>query len=250
MMTRYILTGMVVASCLSANGQCYPERHNSNWNEGWLSCEMRLNPNTTYGDGHWIMYDFGHSYALGQMHVWNYNASDWVDMGVREMSIDISADGKHWINKGQHLVERAPGHTRYEGDDLYHFHGDTARYVLLTALNNHGGSCVGLGEVKFEVLGHKINSHTLTTNTCFDLSLYPNPHVEQFALNVRTRCAGPLRYSLYDHTGKLVMRGQKESSTVGEQWIIATGTLTAGIYHLVMEQDGNLSRYPIVKMQR
>lgn len=131
--------------------QCYPDRHNTNWYDGWISCETAPNPNSVYGDSHWILYDFNETYELGQLHVWNSNDPAHLDYGMQEVSIDYSLDGQDWIHFGDFDWEMASGKSIYEGFEGPHFDGAVARYVLITGLSNFGGECFGLSELRFAV---------------------------------------------------------------------------------------------------
>ena len=68
------IIGMSMSLGLSA--QCYMDRHNTNWHDAWVSCQTDMSPNTSRGLGHWIMYDLGYTYILGDIHVWNINDPD------------------------------------------------------------------------------------------------------------------------------------------------------------------------------
>lgn len=133
------------------SGQCYPDRHNTNWFDGWISCETAPNPNDSYADSHWILYDFKDTYELGQLHVWNSNDPSHLDYGMQDVSIDYSLDGIDWINLGNFSFEMASGKSIYEGFKGPNFNGALARYVLITGLSNYGGECFGLSELRFEV---------------------------------------------------------------------------------------------------
>lgn len=136
---------------VKGDAQCYPDRHNTNWFDGWISCETAPNPNDAYGDSHWILYDFKESYELGQVHVWNTNDPSNLDYGMQEVSIDYSVDGMEWIHMGNFFFDIGTGKSIYEGFEGPDFEGAVARYVLLTGLSNYGGACYGLSELRFAV---------------------------------------------------------------------------------------------------
>ena len=128
--------------------QCLPDRHSATWYDGWISCEMTPNPNATRGKTHWVMYQFDDIYYLYEMHVWNMNAPDLLDYDVKDVVIDISTDGTNWTEFGQFTFSKATGKNDFEGIDEVDFGGEKAKYVLITALSNFGGSCYGLSEIK------------------------------------------------------------------------------------------------------
>ncbi len=144
-----LLFGWVYAQL---NAQCFPDRHSTNWFDGWISCEPTPNPNPQRGDSHWIMYDLGNLYELGHSHFWNANDPAHLDYGINEVVIDYSLDGISWNELGNYSFSQASGLSTYEGETGPDFTGLSLKYVLITVLSNHGGSCYGFGEARFEVL--------------------------------------------------------------------------------------------------
>lgn len=132
----------------SSMAQCDTLRHNVTWFDGWISCEETANPNPVHNAGHWIMYDFSQPFALHEMRVWNMNASEYTDYGLQNVVIDISSDGTTWTEHGQYVFPQGTGDPRYEGIEVMNFDSATARFVLITAINNYGGDCYGLSEIR------------------------------------------------------------------------------------------------------
>lgn len=229
-------------------GQCYEDRHNTSWNESWVSCQVDLNPNPQRGLSHWILYDFGNTYRIGQTHMWNLNVPEWLDNGFRDFYVDYSVDGLKWKQLGQFTLEKADGTSTYEGTDLTSFGGDTARFVVLTAIDNWGGECHGFAEIQFEVLELVHQLHTYADTKCFEVSVYPNPHQESFNLSIRPACHGKITYALYDHTGKAVLQGRFADNDAAFVKTIQTGSMAPGLYHLVIVQGHAVERYPVMKM--
>ena len=120
-------------------GQCYPDRHNTNWFDGWVSCETYPNPNADRGLSHWIMYDFDKPYKFSQMHIWNTNDPDHLGAGLKDVSIDYSMDGRNWTQAGEFTFEQAMGISTYEGSIGPDLEGIQAQFILITALDNWGG---------------------------------------------------------------------------------------------------------------
>lgn len=249
-MRTALLAAVLFVQIGAASAQCYPDRHNTSPNEGWMSCEMRDNPNPARERGHWIMYDLGYTYALGEMHVWNYNGADLLDVGAREIMIDLSNDGGNWREHGSFILNRASGKSRYEGETVTDFDGDTAKYVLISVRNNYGSSCSGLGEIKIGVLENVTELFTQGKNDCFKVALYPNPHAHQFAFDLTSECTGDVQYTLYDAVGRSVLNGSAGADAGSMNRTISTEGLSAGLYHLVVMQGGQTERFPLMKAAR
>lgn len=150
-MIKYILHISIILLYFlpgSIEAQCFEDRHNTTWFDGWISCAEKVSPNPARPSGHWIMYDFDQVYTLFEMRVWNMNAPDHLDYGLQDVVIDLSDDGETWTEFGEHSFPQAPGSSRYEGDVPVDFDSANARFVLISALSNHGGSCYGLSEVR------------------------------------------------------------------------------------------------------
>jgi len=120
-------------------------------NDTWLSCNTSTNPNSLRGNGHWLMYDLGYTYNLTTTHFWNYNVNGQTGQGIRDCIIDYSIDGNNWANALTFQIPQAPGNSNYTGISGPDLGGINARYVLLTANSNWGGSCAGLSEVRFDL---------------------------------------------------------------------------------------------------
>ncbi len=247
---KSIFTIVLTTAVITASAQCFPERHNTSWNEGWFSCTQNENPNTERGLSHWVMYDFGNTYRLGEVYMWNLNDNKRLGNGFKDFVIDYSTDGTNWKNLGIFDIDKAPGTSMYEGEIVATFDGDTARYVILTALSNWGGQCVGFAEVQFQVLEVTAQITGQFVNDCFSVAVYPNPHIESFNFEVTTKCPGPMDFSMYDHTGKLIMKGILADGVSIQQETVQTGSMAPGLYHLVVHQEGKISRHPVVKMLR
>jgi len=128
--------------------QCFQDRHNMNWADSWISCTESNNP-ATNTDSHWIMYDFGEQYTLYNLHVWNYNHPTDVDDGISSFSIHTSNDGTSWTEIGTYDLEQGDASAFYSGQALASLGGVTAQYVVITGIENYGGDCFALSEVRF-----------------------------------------------------------------------------------------------------
>ena len=150
MRTVYIVWIFAIASaCFSeAAAQCYPDRHNNTWFDGWISCDASENPNTSRGQSHWILYEFSQPYTLYELEVWNLNVPDMLTNGLQNVVIDLSNDGENWTEHGEYSFPQASGESTYEGVQVMSFDSAMARYVLITAIDNYGGDCYGISEIR------------------------------------------------------------------------------------------------------
>jgi len=245
---KKLLFVLAVIAGLNVSGQCYPDRHNTSWNEGWISCTMRPNPNTIRGNSHWIMYDFGHKYKVQNIKMWNVNDPQRLDDGFRQVAIDYSEDGATWTHLNTYTLEKASGTSIYEGQNLGSFGGDTARYVIITGLTNWGGDCSGIAEVQIETLGASVNPFATVMNQCMTVSIYPNPHTDAFNINITSTCTGAITWQIYNSLGQKLTNGNLGSEITTLTQSIPTNQLAPGIYHIILKQGGNVGRYTIMKM--
>ncbi|MGB6037635.1 MAG: discoidin domain-containing protein [Cryomorphaceae bacterium] len=226
--------------------QCYPDRHNTSWNDAWYSCQESDNPNSERGSGHWIMYDLRNEYKLGQGKLWNINAPDRLSDGFHSFAVDYSMDAENWETLGEYIAAEGPGDPLYEGEELFNFAGDSARYVLLTALSNYGGDCYGIAEMRIDVID-LVTSLNQTQDECLYVSVYPNPHESNFNLNVGSFCIGPIYYQLYNSVATLIKQGVLPENGV-ENFQVSTAGVPSGVYYLVVTQNGNSKQTQIVKI--
>ena len=142
----HVIALLLCAHFISA--QCFEDRHNMNYADSWKSCSMAQNPATSEMS-HWIMYDFGEEYTLYNMHVWNYNHPTDSDDGIMNFMVHTSVDGSNWTEVGTYSVTQANASSFYGGQTVANLGGVTAQYVVITGLDNYGGECFGLSEVRF-----------------------------------------------------------------------------------------------------
>lgn len=250
-MYRLILVLILVSWMhLDIDAQCYPDRHNTTWYDGWISCESSMNPNPERGASHWILYNLGYTYQLGQMHVWNTNAVDYLADGIQTAVIDVSVDGINWIEVGEFEFEQASGKSIYEGFEGPDLSGYEAKFLLITALANWGGECYGLSEIKVDVHGVTEAPEVSFSNDCLQVKAFPNPAFDKSEVSIIATCdSGEIRYSLMDVTGRMVSEGRLEGSAEAQQLPLDLSALQAGSYFLTVEQNGLRSRDKIVKIQ-
>jgi len=238
---------IVLSTSISSLAQCYPDRHNSTWFDGWVSCEATESPNPERGISHWIMYDFNHIYGLGEVHLWNTNDRNNLSWGLQYASVDYSVDGINWTELGTYTFEMASGRSIYQGFLATNFDNNEARFVLITALENWGGDCYGLAEIRFEVTN---TSSVTEVNVAqlVDIVTYPNPFRDEFTAIIKTTKVQSIQYSLIDMYGRAVMSGVISNPERENQLKIVVPNITNGIYHLVVTQGDKLIRNTVVKV--
>jgi len=244
----YLVCALVMMQT-SVFSQCFPDRHSTNYFDGWISCEPTISPNPDRPVSHFIMYDFGKVYSLGQMTIWNTNDPSHLDWGMREVAIDYSTNGQTWQHAGDFTLPQASGLSTYEGAEGPNLNDIEARYLLITALTNYGGECYGLSEMN--VLGEEvIISDVEEVLECVDVTIYPNPFADQMTMVLSPGCSGDLLMIIYDAKGQMIsseksslVNGQQKSLTIGQD-------LPAGAYNVYLEYGGKAVQRKIVKMNR
>ena len=129
--------------------QCYADRHTTNAFDGWVSCDKSVHEDHIQrGPTHWIEYDFGSTYSLHDIVFWNLNHPKYIDDGIKNLMVEYSIDGNNWTLHDTVSIPRGPASGFYEGHLGPDLEGVQARYLLLTTVDNYGGGCYGLSEIK------------------------------------------------------------------------------------------------------
>jgi len=210
--------------------------------DGWKSCQPAPSP-ATGTSSHWIQYDLGTSYQLGNLHVWNYNDPKDLNSGARKISIQTSDDGETWQYRGVHLLAQAAGSGFYEGSDLINLDRAEARYVLLTIVENYGGACYGIGEIRMDV------SPVLpeVDENCFQAKVTPNPFFDLLTVIIYANQNAQLDYKLYNNMGQALTNGFLSSVNGQSQEQLDFSELPNGMYHLVIRRGDCQQSLPIIK---
>ncbi len=251
MKNLYLSFLLIPVCCSVAIAQCDMDRHSTNFFDGWISCEAAASPNPLRPESHFILYDFGSTYKLGQTQIWNTNDPAHLDWGMRDVAIDYSLDGQTWTHAGDFIFEQGTGSPRYEGFEGPDLNDIEARYLLITALSNYGGDCYGMSEIKIQAEEVIIsNVEDLVDLLCVDVSLFPNPFTDQITVTLGAECTGDLHYVLYDASGKIVLTanrslisGQRSSFEIGRH-------LPSGAYRLRIEYGGQSIHRNLIKINR
>ena len=118
-----------------------------------------------YFTPHWFKVDLGASYDLDNMVVYNFNWTDYVTRGSKNVNVYYSNSGTdpgnpiddpgNWTALGSAFdLTQAPGASDYGTTnavepDVVNFGGTTARWVSLKINSDHGGGYGGLSEILF-----------------------------------------------------------------------------------------------------
>ena len=252
-MKSFILIIGLLFSVQLAFGQCYSDRHNTSWFEGWISCDEFPSPNEIRGDGHWILYDFKKTYRLGNSHIWNVNDPLHLARGLQDVAIDYSIDGDTWVEAGTYVWDQGSGSSIYEGVIGPNFDGLDARFVLITALSNYGDDCYGFSEIRFEA--EELDDVIVTStrdrekSNCLEVALYPNPVHDQGRMMIQTYCADEIRYSVMDVLGREVFFGDLPSTSALNDVVIDARDFPAGTYLVSVRQGIQEVRKQLLKVR-
>ena len=168
-MNKFILAICLLIFAVNESvAQCCPDRHSTNAHDGWISCTPSQNPVAGEGNGHWIHYDFGQIHEMHQSTFWNINDPDRLTDNARHVRIHYSLNGQSWIHWGNMNFVQATGDPKYEGFEGPNFNGIQARYLVLTAVTNFGGSCVGFAEMRINTEPATAQQFQLAVNPCIN----------------------------------------------------------------------------------
>ena len=228
--------------------QCYPDRHNSTWFDSWISCQISPNPNTARDSTHWIMYDFGSAYKMQSLSIWNINAPEILDYGIKTAIVDYSMDGIDWISYGTINLSQGVGKNEYEGESILDFKGIVAKYLLITAEENYGGNCTGFAELKLGVDSVEVVEILADNDSvCIIADVYPNPVTgQELFVYLKAQCVHAVHYSLKDATGRVLI--ENVPIGLGETKEILKGLeLASGVYFVVLTSNYASAEYKVVK---
>jgi len=210
--------------------------HSNHPGDSWSTCSPSPSPNQARGVSHWIEYDLGQVYALNNTHVWNYNVYQATDQGFQTVAVDYSLDGTTWQEVGTFEWEIATGEPDYAGFDWNALAGISARYLLFTALDNYGGTCSGLSQIRFDVqecqpAGTACNDNDPhTTNDVFDQNCQcqGTPLLSNECTVTDSMITGTItqeKYAVANHlqTDGLLASGTQTVLVAGEQITLRSG---------------------------
>ena len=233
------ILGLFLLFTCYAYGQYHPDRHNTSYNQGWIACESQDSPNAKRGDSYWIMYDFGEIYSLSGTTIWNSNVSGNTNIGIKDLAIDYSTDGVNWLEYGTERISEANASNYYTGIEGPDFDGIEARYVLLTALSNYGGDCVGFSEIRFGTNG-VVSDVVDVDELDGHIKVYPNPMDEVGTVELTEIPFGKYNYQLTDLSGRVLIRQPYIINQRQQRLQLEVGNLVNGIYTFTISGGAKL----------
>lgn len=241
------------------------DMHSNFIDDSWLSCQPTESMNAEREAGHWIQYDLGSVMPIGHSHFWNYNVAGETGKGFKTVAIDLSYDGLVWNHFATMEWPQASGTNDYHGFEGPDFTGESAQYILITALDNwDASSCAGFSEATFNVascpdLGTACNDNDENTvNDQYDadcickgeaitstnisslvnaIKIYPNPAKTWTSIVFYLPEDTSLDLKVYDLNGRLVMSiANNETFSQGlHQKLLSVQNLSAGNYVVKLE---------------
>lgn len=232
--------------------QCYLDRHNTTWHDAWTSCNKKASPNPKRDSSHWIMYQLGYEYTLGESYFWNHNTPTSLNYGAKKIAIDYSLDGATWNNWGDFTLQKANGSKYYEGEKGPNLKGLKAAYLLLTILDNYGGPCTSIAELKIDVLRSSNTTAyrpSLPGADCLSALTYPNPFKSIVGLDITNTCNESYSYHIEDVMGRKI----SASTQITQKGLYNTNfngsQLGNGVYFLVVNSGNASVRKKIMKVE-
>ncbi|MDI9430745.1 MAG: discoidin domain-containing protein, partial [Planctomycetota bacterium] len=134
-----------IENIVNGSGLDEAHQHSTKTTDMWLGSPAD-------GDPIWIQFEFDRVYKLHELWVWNYNVEFELVLGfgVKEVTIEYSADGVNWISLGETELAQGTAKADYVHSTTVDFGGVAAKYVRLT-VNSGWGELpqYGLSEVRF-----------------------------------------------------------------------------------------------------
>ena len=224
----------LVSLCLAtvgAFGQCDQDRHNTNLQASWISCDVAVCPNPAREDGHWIMYELDETRSINSIQLWNLNHPDHLSSGVRTVAIDYQLEGA-WVTYGEFEVSMATGSAFYAGEMLPFESAFVAEKILFNVIENHGGDCHGFAEVRLGTQDATMTSLDLIASDQAHLQIIPNPFETVTQVSVERLQSQSVQYELVTGLGQIVearklypLEGRLTFDIVGQ-------SLASGVYYV------------------
>jgi hypothetical protein len=233
-MKKSIITIFILSISLSLFGQCFPERHSTNWFDAWVSCETSISPNSS--KSHWIMYELDALYKIDKFKIWNINDPSHLEWGTKNLLIEYSEDGKNWFIADSFVLTKATGTNDYEGDDWIDLNIPKAKFLLLTSLTNFKGDCYGFSEVKFSAEKIKLNTTISYEKNKMRVEVTPNPFSNQIEVNINSSLNGSCQIEILNSLGQNVYNNIVMIDNYTFHQTLDLKHLKSGIYHFQIKQ--------------
>lgn len=175
-MKNSIYTILFLVISYSMTAQCVVDRHTTSALDGWLSCEVQANPNSIHGMSHWLHLNLGSMRVLHDLQIWNINHPDMLESGMKTVIIDVSNNGSNWTTVDTFTFGRGNGSSYYEGFLGPDLGGIPARHILLTGVDNYGGGCYGLSELRIYTEDFERDEMILDQIICEGDGVFKNLH--------------------------------------------------------------------------
>jgi len=219
-------------STLSLFSQCYPDRHNTSLESSWISCQSSANPNPAQSSGHWILYELEEKRTISSIKLWNLNHPDYLDSGVKTISIDYEVRDGIWENHSNHTVAKAEASGFYEGEELNLESEFVTDKVLITFSENYGGNCFGIAEARIGTKQALSTSVFDTPLDYFNISVSPNPFFELAAVSLENISGNTFRYRILNNLGEIIREREVAAPNGNASFEIDGKNLSAGVYYL------------------
>jgi len=229
----FILLGFLYLNAMTLSAQCYNPSATEN---AWLSCEKTQGPNLERSAGHWIHYDLGEVYQLGEIHFWNFNEEGLTSQGIAEIAIDYSDDGVNWTAWGTAAIAEATGLFVDEGTNGPNLDNLTTRHLLITVLATHGnGDCAGFGEIKIAISADNETAIEIVENgDNLELTVSPNPVSNVLMVKSNQSIDS---WIITDLMGKTLLTGKGKTNQLLE---VNVNKLAIGHYFLSIQTENEV----------
>ncbi len=137
--------GLGIENTINGSGLDDQDEHSVEAMDMWLA-------SAPADESLWIEYEFDRVYSLHELWVWNYNVQFEIVLGygLKDVTIEYSADGEDWTPFGQVQFAQAPARTGYAHNTAVDLEGIAARFVRLNVDSGWGMlGYYGLSEVRF-----------------------------------------------------------------------------------------------------
>lgn len=218
---------IVISQCLNQ------DFHTAGLNESWVSCNESINPFVNRGSGHWIYFDLDRLQKIKSLKIWNISHPEYLDYGVKKIRLEASKDGTNWELVGDLFVEQGSSSIDYLGEniDIAEFN---AKYVLMTLLENYGGKCLGLSEVKFNIGNTTANDEI---DIAQNIIVSPNPFSDVLTVDIKDLNPRSLSYELYNSEGRILEKRKIDQQSNDGSFEISGTSLISGTYFLKVITD-------------